>query len=63
MFTDEYMKMPEVAEMLKMSTSKVYDYAKRGIIPSVRIGRSVRTKRSDLEKWLEERKEDGQYMA
>jgi excisionase family DNA binding protein len=60
---NDYMKIPEVAELLKISISKTYDYAKRGLIPSVRIGRSVRTKRSDLEKWLEERKEDGQYMA
>jgi len=46
--------IPEVAEYLKMSKSKVYDLVKRQKIPYIRIGRNVRIRQSDLDKWLEE---------
>ena len=46
--------VPEVAEYLKMSKSKVYDLVKRQKIPYIRIGRNVRIRQSDLDEWLEE---------
>jgi excisionase family DNA binding protein len=46
--------IPEVADYLKMSKSKVYDLVKRQEIPFIRIGRNVRIRQSDLLEWLEE---------
>jgi excisionase family DNA binding protein len=52
----EWMKVPEVAEMLQIARSRAYELVGEGEIPSVRIGRSVRVNRRELEKWLEERR-------
>jgi excisionase family DNA binding protein len=46
--------IPEVADYLKMSKSKVYDLVKRQKIPFIKIGRNVRIRQSDLLEWLEE---------
>ncbi len=45
--------VPEVAEYLKMSKSKMYDLVKREKIPFIKIGRNVRIRQSDLLDWLE----------
>ena len=45
--------IPEVARYLKLSKSKVYIMVQRGLIPHLRIGRNVRIKETDLDKWLE----------
>lgn len=48
--------VPEVAEYLKISKSKLYLMIQRREIPFVRIGeKSVRIRESDLIKWLEEK--------
>jgi excisionase family DNA binding protein len=36
-----------------LPSSTIYDYARRGIIPSVRIGRLVRFRRADVERFIE----------
>ena len=38
----------EVAELLRISGSKSYSMMQRRIIPSIRIGRSVRVQEEDL---------------
>lgn len=50
----EWMKVPEVAEELRIARSRAYELVANGKIPSVRIGRSVRVNRGELERWLEE---------
>ena len=45
--------VPEVAEYLKMSKSKVYYLIQRREIPYIKIGRNVRIRQEDLVKWLE----------
>ena len=52
----EYLKVPEVAEMLQIARSRAYELVGNGEIPSVRIGRSLRVSRKDLERWLEGRR-------
>jgi excisionase family DNA binding protein len=47
------MTIPEVAEYLKLSKSKVYDLAKRGQLPTIKIGKNVRVRESDLIQWIE----------
>jgi excisionase family DNA binding protein len=53
----EYLKVPEVAKVLRIARSRAYELVGDGEIPSVRIGRSVRVNRKELEKWLEEQRQ------
>ena len=43
----------EVAEKLKMSKSTIYKYSERSIIPSFKIGTSVRFFEEEIEKYLQ----------
>ncbi len=47
------LKSDEVAEMLQISRSMAYALMKRGDIPTVRIGTSVRVRPEDLEKYIQ----------
>ena len=49
----EYLKVPEVAKMLRIARSRAYELVAEEEIPSVRIGRSIRVSRRELERWLE----------
>jgi excisionase family DNA binding protein len=53
----EYLKVPEVAEVLRIARNRAYELVAEGEIPSVRIGRSVRVSRKELERWLEEQRQ------
>ena len=46
--------IPEVAELLSVSTPRAYELARRGIIPSVRLGRQVRVHPAELDRWISE---------
>ncbi len=50
---DTIFTVPEVAEYLKISKSKIYYLVSRNEIPHIRIGRNVRIRRTDLHKWME----------
>lgn len=56
----EYLKVPQVAEFLQIGRSRAYELVGSGEIPSVRIGRSVRVSRKELERWLEEQRYDAE---
>lgn len=49
----EWLKVPEVAELLRVARSRAYELVADGEIPAVRIGRSVRVSRKELDRWLE----------
>jgi putative molybdopterin biosynthesis protein len=49
----EWLKVPEVAAELRIARSRAYDLVADGEIPAVRIGRSVRVSRKELDRWLE----------
>jgi excisionase family DNA binding protein len=49
----EFMKVAEVAQELRIARSRAYELVADGCIPAVRIGRSVRVRRKELERWLE----------
>ncbi len=53
----EWLKVPEVAEVLRIARSRAYELVGSGEIPSVRIGRSVRVNRKELERWLAEQRQ------
>jgi excisionase family DNA binding protein len=46
-----------VAEVLRIARSRAYELVGSGEIPSVRIGRSVRVSRKELDRWLEEQRQ------
>lgn len=53
----------EVAELLQLRRSTVQDYARRGIIPSFKLGRFRRFVRADVEATLELLRESGGYPS
>jgi len=46
------MRAEEVARVLGLGRSKVYELMQSGALPVVRIGRSVRVARVALEEWV-----------
>ena len=50
---DKVFTIPEVAAYLKISKSKIYYLVSRNEIPHLKLGRNVRIRESDLQKWLE----------
>ncbi len=49
----EFMKVAEVAQELRIARSRAYELVADGSIPAVKIGRSVRVRRKELESCLE----------
>ena len=43
----------EIAELLKLPESTVYEYIREHVIPSFRIGRHVRVRSTDLDDCIE----------
>jgi len=52
----EFLKVPEVAKELRIARSRAYELVASGTIPAVKIGRSVRVSRRELERWLDEQR-------
>jgi excisionase family DNA binding protein len=50
---DELLTADEVAELLHIPRSTVSDYARRGVLPSIKLGRHRRFLRSDIEDAIE----------
>ena len=46
------MTAAEVAQLMRLPSSTVYDFARRGVMPGHRVGRAWRFVRSELEEWL-----------
>ena len=49
---DEVMTAREVADLLRMPTSTVYELARKGVLPASRLGRTWRFLRPRLEQML-----------
>jgi excisionase family DNA binding protein len=54
-----FLTIPEVAEQLSLSRTKVYSLIKQEGLPVVRFGRAVRISQDDLSVWLANRKSSG----
>ncbi len=48
-----WLKVPEVAAELRIARSRAYELVAGGEIPAVKIGRSVRVSRKELDRWLQ----------
>jgi PTS system nitrogen regulatory IIA component len=52
---DDILTIEEVAKYLRVSERTVYDWAQKGEVPSGKIGTVWRFKKSEIEKWVNER--------
>jgi excisionase family DNA binding protein len=52
----QLLSIDELCEVLGMGRSWIYRRLKSGEIPSVKLGRSIKVKRQDLEEYLESRR-------
>lgn len=48
------MTVAEVCDLLSVKSSWVYEMTRRDEIPHVRVGRYVRFRRDDIDRWLDE---------
>ena len=57
--TDQPMllRAEEVAKLLSLGRSTIFQMLARGELPAVRVGRAVRIPRSALEEWIRQRTE------
>lgn len=53
--SDDWLTLSELAEWLKVGKSTAYGLARKQQIPAHRIGRAIRVRRRDVERWLEDR--------
>jgi excisionase family DNA binding protein len=53
---EQLMSIREVAEFLQLNQTTVYAWAQQGILPGYKLGRTWRFRPSDIEAWLEERR-------
>ena len=56
---DDILTIEEVAKYLRVSERTVYDWAQKGEIPSGKIGTVCRCKKSEIEKWVNDRLSSG----
>lgn len=53
----ELMTLPEVAQFLKIAERTVYLWAQRGKLPGFKMGTVWRFKREDMDRWIEDQKQ------
>ena len=51
--SETLMTPQELCDKLRVQMSWVYDAAERGVLPAVRVGRRLRFRPSDIEKYLD----------
>lgn len=51
----ELLTVTEVADLLRVRPSTVYSWSETGVLPTFRVGRLLRFKRSQIEAWLTSR--------
>lgn len=54
---EEFLKVEEVAEILKLNKMTIYRWIKKGKIKVSKMGRIIRISKSELERFLNESKE------
>ena len=58
--SEQIMTVKDVASYLKLNERTVYRMATSAKIPALKVGTSWRFKREEIEKWIEEQKNDRQ---
>jgi excisionase family DNA binding protein len=49
---EEFLTSKETAKLLRITLPTLTDYCQRGLIPSYRIGRNIRYKKSEIEQFV-----------
>jgi len=49
----------EIADVLGVQPSTIYQWTHQGYIPHVKIGKFIRFKSTDIEKWVEKKSKEG----
>jgi excisionase family DNA binding protein len=57
------LRIPEVAETLGIGRTKIYEMIATGELPTIRVGRAVRISVNTLQKWVEEREQQGTSVS
>jgi len=52
---DKLLTIDELAEVLSAKKSTIYQWVHLGLIPHVKVGRLLRFREEDIEKWLASR--------
>jgi excisionase family DNA binding protein len=52
--TNEWFTLAELGEWLKVSRTTAYRLVSSNELPGYRIGRTIRVRRADVERWIEE---------
>ena len=53
MSQDALLNVKQVAEYLQLKESTIYSWAQDGKVPAIKIGRTWRFRRAELDTWLE----------
>jgi len=53
MSQEALLNVKQVAEYLQLKESTIYSWAQDGKVPAIKIGRTWRFRRSDLDGWLQ----------
>ena len=56
---DKLLTVQEIAALLGVAESTIYQWTHQGFIPHVKIGRFVRFRQRQIEKWVEEKSVQG----
>lgn len=56
------LSVPEAAEMIGVSASKMYEIVRTQGFPAIRVGKRVLVNAKKLEAWLDEMTEKGWYI-
>ncbi len=59
----EWLKVPEVADLLRVARSRAYELVADGVNPAVKISRSVRVSHKELDRWFEGQRYAGATRA
>jgi PTS system nitrogen regulatory IIA component len=63
MLDDSILTIDEVAAYLRVSERTVYDWAQKGEIPSGKIGTVWRFKKSEIERWVDDKLRGNRFLA
>ena len=57
------LRMPEVATILGIGRSTVYELVQRGDLPAVHVGRAVRIPAAALQRWVEQQTAEAEGVS
>ena len=56
---EQLLRAEEIAQLFSVKPRTVYEWARTGFIPNIRLGTCVRFERAAVEKWLAAKRKEG----